>query len=68
MKFAIIIILYFIIIITDYRKIIKEKNKKITIIYTFFLLFCFSISILKSLDVNIPSPSLVIQNIIESCI
>ena len=68
MKTFIIVVLYFFVIIIDYRKTIKENNKKISIFYTVFLLLSFSILILKSIDVNIPSPSFVIQKIIESCI
>jgi hypothetical protein len=66
MILGIIIILYLIVITTDFRIIVKGNNKKTIILYSIILLITFITMTLDSFNIKIPSPSIIIQNVITS--
>lgn len=65
MKITIVIILYLCVIFIDYRRILHQKRKNLSIFYGVVLIITFSIIFLHKLDVEIPSPSLMIKDLIE---
>jgi len=61
-----VIISYIIVIFFETVPIFKEKNRSKTIFYFSIIIFSMIISILLTLDVQLPSPSNEIKNIIIS--
>jgi uncharacterized membrane protein len=66
MEITIIIMLFLLILFIDVIAIFKKKNKKINIIYLVFYTITFIILMFDALGVNIPSPSMLIKNVIDS--
>lgn len=66
MKIAIVLILYISIIIFDFIPLVKKRNKKEIWFYLSILIVTFIVILLDSIDINVPSPALLIKIIIES--
>jgi hypothetical protein len=66
MELGIVITILLTIIFTDFRTVIKKRNKKITILYSIILLLAFTAMFLNSFDIKIPSPSMIIYDLINS--
>lgn len=66
MILAIVLVIYFAIICTDFRVVIKKKSKKVTIIYSTVLSITFCLMVITSLGIQIPSPSMMIKDVIIS--
>lgn len=62
----IIIIIYFLIIVFDYKGVIQKKSKKVFYIYSTILVVTFVIMVLDSYNVQLPSPSMIIEQVILS--
>lgn len=67
-EILIVIILYALIVFIDMMPIMKSKNKKLNITYMIVFAFTFIILFLDGLEVDIPSPSIVIKDFITSII
>jgi hypothetical protein len=68
METAIVFILYIVIIFIDVVPFMKKNKWKERIIYLSILLFTFTILMLDSLDITIPSPAVLIKYIINKTI
>ena len=66
MNIAIVLILYIFIIIFDFIPLVKKRLKKEMWFYLSTLIVTFIVILLDSMDINIPSPVLLIKIIIES--
>jgi len=64
--FLLIIILYIIVMFLEGVPLLKEKNNGKTIFYFSLVIFSLVISVLLSLDVQLPSPSNQIKDIVVS--
>lgn len=62
--FILIIIAYAIVIFFETAVLLKQKNNKKIILYISMITFSMIISVLLSLNVQLPSPSTPIKNII----
>lgn len=62
---VIVIILYLSVIVFDLVPLIKSGKKKDYWVYSIFLAVSFCILILYLLNVKVPSPSIIIQDLIE---
>lgn len=66
MEIFIIILLYFIVIFFDFLPVIKQKNKKQSILYLCILSLSFCMLILVNLNVELPMASKLIANMIKN--
>ncbi len=66
MKIVYILIVFIIIAVVDYKKLQQQDNKKkyMAIYFTILFLGCF-LSILQILVENLPSPMLIIKNMVD---
>lgn len=66
MVLIIILCIYLFAILCDFRSIAMKKSKKVIIIYSVILTVTFSLMVIDSFGIEIPSPSVTIRNIIIS--
>ena len=66
MVLIIILCIYLFAILCDFRSIITKRNRKVIAIYGVILIVTFSLLIIDSMGIRIPSPSVTIKNIILS--
>lgn len=66
MMTLIVILMYFFVFLFDFLPLIKNKKKNELWAYSITLIISFSVLLLFTFDVVIPSPSKLIQNIVET--
>ncbi len=66
--YILIILGYLIIGVFEIVPLVKHKQIKELVVYSILFSFAFTLSLLLSLDVKIPSPAIPIENIIKSII
>lgn len=63
--FMLIILIYIIIAILEIYPLVEQKKKKEIIAYSITLFIAFGMSLLLSLDVDIPSPVHALEKLVE---
>ena len=62
---AIVILLYFCVVLFDFLPSVKTLSKKGSIVYCTFLSLSFAVLFLYSIDIKVPGPSEAIKSIIQ---
>ena len=66
--FILVIIAYVLIALIEATPLVKKKQRKELVLYSFIFLIAFTISLLLSLGVDIPSLAKVIENAVYTII
>ena len=66
METVIVLFIYLSIIATDMRITLKKRDKRTNISYITIVSLTFIVLLLSSLDVEVPSPTLLIKSVVTS--